>query len=117
MGYFYRRLPNLDLQKKPACFNFWLSTIRNVIDVIHHQLVRSHQGICDIYSTDKKEIERNLSGATSEHKCNTHTSLSFYLRLFVEQHEPQEVSEVRRPIWLPFQQDLVVRCPNVRKFK
>lgn len=85
--------------------------------LIHHHLVRSHQGMYDIYSTGKKEIERNLSGRTSEHKCNTHTSLSFYLRLFVEQHEPQEVSEVRRPIRLPFQQDLVIRCPNVRKFK
>lgn len=42
---------------------------------------------------------------------------TLYLRLFVEEHEPQEVSEVRGPVRLPFQHDLVMRCPDVRKFK
>lgn len=44
-------------------------------------------------------------------------SLSCHLRFFVKKHKSQKIAEIRRPVRLPLQQDLVMRCSNRRKFQ
>lgn len=44
-------------------------------------------------------------------------SLSCHLRFFVKKHKSQKITEIRRPVRLPLQKDLVVRCSNRRKFQ
>lgn len=40
-----------------------------------------------------------------------------HLRFFVKQHKSQEITEIRRPVRLPLQQDLVMRSSNGGKLQ
>lgn len=66
-------------------------------------------------------LQCQMSFVEAQHCCcfvaEVPLSLSCHLRLFVKEHKSQEVTEIRRPIGLPLQQDLVMTCSNGRELQ